>query len=124
MAEISLDGLEELVEEVQKLGAKAGRVENAALRAGGEVIKNGMSKRAPRSKMSKPHLADGIEVSNVKKKGSEKYIEIGPGKSFFYGSFVELGTSKMGAQPFMEPTMAEDGDKATEAMIWQLRKVL
>jgi HK97 gp10 family phage protein len=124
VAEISLDGLEELVEELQKTGRAAGRAENAALRAGGEVIKNGMSKRAPRSKINKPHLADNIEVSNVKKKDAEKYIEIGPGKDFFYGQFVELGTSKMRAQPFMAPTMAEDGDKATEAMAWQLRKVL
>lgn len=124
MAELTLEGLEDLLEDVQQLGAKASRVENKALRAGAKVIQEGMSKRASRSRLNKPHLADNIEISGVKRRAGTKYIEVGPGKKFFYGIFLELGTSKMDKRPFMQPTMVADGDKSTQAMAAELKKGL
>lgn len=124
MAEVTLEGLDDLLKEVQGLGQKAGRIENKALRAGAKVIQEGMSKRAPRSRLNKPHLADNIEISGVKRRSGIKYIEVGPGKDFFYGIFLELGTSKMDKRPFMQPTMVADGDKSTQAMADELKRGL
>ena len=40
-----------------------------------------------------------------------------PGGDTFYWRFLEFGTSRMAARPFMRPAMAAAGDKALEATV-------
>jgi HK97 gp10 family phage protein len=86
----------------------------AGLRAAGKFLAEGMALRAPRD----PHvsgvtLADEIvfqaKVSNTKDTAG---VQIGPSRRAFYGGFVELGTSTQRAQPFMRPTLDQDGQSA------------
>lgn len=43
----------------------------------------------------------------------------GPGK-VYYWRFLELGTEKMKAQPFMQPALTDNADKATDAIVADL----
>ena len=117
---MSLQGLEELVKNLEQLGQRAGKVENEALRKGAELVQIEASRKAPRSKMTKAHLADNIVISKVKKGEGGKYIEVGPTKGdnspFFYGKFLEWGTSKMPARPFLYPALLQSKDRAIAAM--------
>lgn len=120
MAKVSLQGLDELMKNLQQLGERASKVENEALRKGAELVQAEASSKAPRSEMNKPHLADNIVISKVKTGEIGKYIEVGPTKGdnspFFYGKFLEWGTSKMAARPFMYPALIQAKDRAIAAM--------
>ncbi len=52
-------------------------------------------------------LKKGLKVSGVRKKGGNKFvlagIQKGDNSKIFYGKFLEFGTSKMKARPFMGP---------------------
>lgn len=71
-------------------------------------------KMAPRAPGA-PDIADNIEIGNARtgkdEFGDEKAMQVawGPVRGFFYGYYLEWGTVKMGARPFMRP--AFDGQK-------------
>lgn len=48
----------------------------------------------------------------------------GTGGSTWYWRFIELGTSKMRARPFMQPALANNVDKATNAIVSELGPAL
>jgi HK97 gp10 family phage protein len=120
MAQVELNGMKELLVKLQQLGNEAGQIENQALRSGAEIIRKEASTKVSRSKRSKKHLADNITISNVRKQEGVKYILIGPTKGdhspFFYGKFLEWGTSKMSARPFMGPAVAEKEKEVVKTM--------
>lgn len=140
MANVTLEGMDGLVAKVQEMGQKAVIVENQALKKGAAVLQKSASQKAPRSaepREPKPptqewrtgeHLADNIVVTRVKKKGDVKFVEVGPtpgdNSPFFYGKFLEYGTSKMPAQPFMGPAEAESKRDIMETMKDTLREGL
>lgn len=125
MAKVELTGMEELQKMLHMIGERiAVRAENKALREGAEIVREDAARRAPRSKLNKPHLADNIIKSGVKtdKGTGVKYIDVGPSKNFFYGLFLELGTSKMTAKPFMAPALEEKRDEIYGTMadvLWE-----
>lgn len=124
-AQLSLEGLEEILTRVQQLGDQASRIENKALKAGGAVVQKRASELAPRSRKAKRHMADNIKISGVKTKEGIKYVEVGPTRGdhseFFYAKFLEFGTSKMTARPFMGPAAKESEGEVLETMKAQLR---
>lgn len=124
MAKIELTGMDELLKELNAIGERiATRAENKALREGAEILREEMGRRAPRSKLSKEHLADNIVKSGVRtSKEGVKYVSVGPAKKFFYGLFLELGTSKMSAKPFMTPALSENRKEIFSRMAQVLRE--
>lgn len=127
-AEVKLEGMDELLKQLNELGNKAGRVEGQALKEGAEIIQKAASQKAPRSDRNKEHLADNIKISKVKTKNGVKYIEVGPQRGdndkFFYGKFIEFGTSKQPARPFMYPAMMENKDEVVNKMKDVIRRAL
>lgn len=61
-------------------------------------------------------LASEIDYE-VKAKGLTVtgYVGVKKGKAF-YGRFVELGTSKMAASPFLRPSVYENGERITRIL--------
>jgi len=120
VAEIELQGLGDLLQTLQQLEQNVQRIENQALRAGAKIVQQEASRRAPRSRANKKHLADNIAISKIKSKGGVKHVEVGPtpgdNSEFFYGKFLEFGTSKMAARPFMGPTAVEKRKEVIDAM--------
>ena len=47
MADLKLEGIEDLIAEVEKLGAKGSRIENQALREAGEIVRQAIKQEAP-----------------------------------------------------------------------------
>ena len=98
MADMKLEGMENLLAEIEKLGKAGSKIENRALREAGDVVKESIEKEVP---VRTGKLKQSITVSNVKTKDGVKRVEVGPDKDGYYGKFVEFGTVKMKANPFM-----------------------
>ncbi|MNB67228.1 hypothetical protein D3C81_309350 [compost metagenome] len=126
MASLSLEGMDEIRRMLEGLADKKGKAENKALRAGALIVKSAAAVRAPRSSSNKAHLADNIIVSNVRTEDGQKFILVGPQRGstdkFFYGKFLEFGTSKRPARPFMGPAMAESTVQIVQAMAEAVRR--
>lgn len=127
-ADMTLEGMDVLLTRLQRKRTNTSRVENKAIRAGAAVIQNAVSRHAPRSDLNHEHLADNIIVSKVKTIDGVKVVLIGPQKGdnsrFFYGKFLEWGTLKMSARPFMGPGAAEARRPAIEATKEVLKEAL
>jgi len=126
---LDLTGMGELFNRLQAIGGNVKAVEERALYAGAMVIRRAISDAAPTGvkrlqtwqfkagkKYAIYHLKDNIVVSKVKGTGVMRYIDIGPGKHFFFARFLEFGTVKMAAQPFMEPAFLAKKQEAKDAM--------
>ncbi len=122
MAKIELEGMDELIKQINAIGERvATRAENKALREGAEILRQEISRRAPR-KTGK--LAENIVKSGVKTKDGVKHIEVGPSKEVFYGLYQEFGTTKMTARPFIAPALSEKRSEIFGTMAGVLREEL
>lgn len=112
MAKIELEGMQEVIDRVNKLGAKGEIIKKKALDKAGNLVKGSMEKKAPRSSLSKKHIADNIKVSDIEKENGMDFVEIGPNKGdnseFFYSKFSEWGTSSQPAQHWAENSVLEN----------------
>ena len=115
-------GLEEFQAKLKKLSniEKNEAIAEKALRAGAEILREEIERRAPRSTYKGKHLADHVIVSKI----VNGKIKVGFHKDFFYARFLEWGTSKMPAQTFVEPAFNAVKDKVTVAMAKVYRQEL
>lgn len=121
VAKLEVDGLENLIAEVEKLGTTGNRIENKALREAGEVVRAAIEKEAPKSTGV---LKESIKASGVRTKEGLKHVAVGPDAKGWYGKFVEFGTVKMKANPFMARGYETSKEEAVEKIAEELRKGL
>lgn len=124
---IEFHGSDELLAELRRrLGNGVARLENKALRAAGEPIAQAMKSHVKTSDREEgPHLKDEIKVSKVMRKEGNVYVLIGAGKGTGWRShFLEFGTVKMSARPFIEPGYREAKPQALAIMADEFRKGL
>lgn len=121
MADMKVEGMDNLLAEIEKLGSKGNRIENKALREAGNVVKTSIQNETP-TRTGK--LKESIEVSRVKTKGGIKQVEVGPGPDGYYGKFVEFGTVKMKADPFMSRGYEISKEKAESKIDEEIKKGL
>ncbi len=73
-------------------------------------------------------LKKGLKVSGVRKKGGNKFvlagIQKGDNSKIFYGKFLEFGTSKIKARPFMGPAYERKKEEAKGIIKDELRREL
>lgn len=112
MARIELEGMQELISKVNKLGAKGTNIKQKSLTRAGKLVKTSMESKAPRSDQSKIHMSDNIAVSDLKQENGVDFVQVGPTKGdnspFFYSKFTEWGTSKIPAQHWAEKSVLEN----------------
>lgn len=113
----------------------------AALGDAAELLKEDARKRVPVSKSGRRYgkwkhppgtLRDSIAVGfPMKKKAGRIGIKVGieknkyfTGDDRFYARFVEFGTEKMLAQPFMRPTLVRNRAKVRKLVMDRLKKEL
>ncbi len=100
---VRLEGTDETLKALQKVGdALAGHLEEAVL-AGAEIVRQDASDRAPRD--TGELSANIVKEMDKKSQKGEAVVRIGPHEKIFYGRFVELGTVKMNARPFLFPAL-------------------
>lgn len=117
---VKLQGMQQLKAQLLELEKKIDKkLKEDALIAGAEIMKEKVKESAP---VRTGILKANIIVSDVK----NSKIHIGPdqqGKAF-YGHFLEFGTSKMSAQPFMGPAFENNQDEAQEKMMEVIKREL
>lgn len=115
---MEVEGLDDLLKFTYELGKKGARIENKAINAGAEIIADEMRSKVKVSKVNEVHIQDDIEISKVKNSGVEKNVDIGPGeKTNWRAKFLEYGTSKMEAIPFIEVSLHEKRKEAVDVTI-------
>lgn len=128
MDSIELEGMAELIDKVNKLGAKGEVIKKKALDKAGELVKTSMERKAPRSAETKKHMADNIKVSEIKKENGVDFVKIGPNKGdnseFFYSKFTEWGTSKIPAQHWAENSLLENKREINQTIKEELQRGL
>ena len=79
---MTMVGIEEILDRLKELGQRAAPAENQALYAGAEIVRDNASRRASRSSDAKEHLADNIVICDPKQDENGKYVEVGPKARF------------------------------------------
>ena len=113
MADIELEGVDEILNKLQQIGNNISRLENKALKnAAQPVLDDAKSSNSFNDRSGK--LRKGLKISNIKNKEGVKYVLVGVDKSdnskMYYGKFLEFGTSKISARPFMQPAYEKNKD--------------
>lgn len=146
MMSLKITGLKDLGDRMRLLDKDiSGRIARAATAAGANVVKKAAIQNAPIS--SEPHQL-GVQKDQIAQPGNlrqniitrrlppaqrtstEEYIvtiRAGSGKvpkDAFYGRFVEFGTVKMTAHPFLRPAIDNNVQAAIDAMKGRLEQRL
>lgn len=132
---VKIEGLSELGARMKTLTSDVNnRIARAATAAGAVVIRNAAQQKVP---VDSGNLKKNIIVKRLPKGESpltsEHIVTVRKGKltskqkssglkDAYYGSFVEYGTAKMPAQPFMRPAYDQNKEKAAEAIKDRIRK--
>lgn len=117
MANFEFDGIDELEQFFEKLAGDIDKVDNQALKVGGEIIAKYQRENVNRSGKDQPHIQDNITVSRPKETDEGKFVEVGPNKKVDWrAKFLEYGTSKMPPYPFIEKGADEGEAEALDAM--------
>lgn len=124
---VEVKGMEEILNKIKEMGARGSSIQNTALKKAAEpILEDAVSTTAFKDRSGEGRA--GIKIGRPKTKGSTKYILIGIDRSdnskIFYMKFIEYGTSKMAARPFLRPALLRNKDKAYEIIKEELRKGL
>lgn len=124
MGNVEVNGMNELQDRLKRLGDGAEKVETKALRKGAQVVADAMKHNVNRSRKRQTHTQDDIKIS-VKKTDGPIHAEIGPGKATAWrAKFLEFGTTKMAARPFVERSLIENQDKVMQEIANEIKKGL
>lgn len=104
MAEITLTGIDAIIQRLNAINANVNKLTNKALKlAGAPVLEDAKATTEFTDRSGK--LREGLKISSVKTRDGIKFILVGIDKkdnsAIFYGKFLEFGTSKMPARPFL-----------------------
>lgn len=99
---VRLEGVDNAVRRLEDIKRRTlGRTKRQALEKSGEIVRDRAAARAP---VYKGKLKGGMVSEWVPRKA---YVVVGPNKDAYYGYWVEKGTSKMAAKPFLRPALDE-----------------
>ena len=117
MGDVNITGMDEILKKLKKLPEKIQkRVLTGAVRAGAKPMIKEAKRLAP---VKTGTLKKSIGV--VKRRSKDKNIikfSIAPRnkKGGWYGFFVEFGTTKMHAHPFMRPAYEKEGENTIDTV--------
>jgi len=134
---LTLGGIEDFQANMKKLGTRINQVAPKALKKGAEIIRKQASINCPRDnspanlkKKYSPgkHLADNIIIGDVEGEGTRQHVLVGPQKGdnddFYYGKFLEFGTTKMKSQPFVEPAFLSTREESRAAIAEVIKEAI
>lgn len=127
MADIELTGVDEILNKLQQIGTNISRLENKALKNAAEPVLED-AKATNEFNDRSGRLRKGLKISNVKNKEGVKYVLVGVDKSdnskIYYGKFLEFGTSKISAKPFLQPAYEKNKDNIQKTIAETLKEGL
>ena len=150
MGNVKVEGLSQIHKALSELGRKtANKIGVKAMRLGGKVMREQARQNAPSLSRSLPHRRAGtlkkaiksstkvlrngnigtvirVKGLTAKQRGAFKAKNESSGdynpKDPFYWRFVEFGTSKMPAKPFMRPAFEQAKEKTAAEIIIALKR--
>jgi len=120
-ARMTLKGMPELTKALKRIGENIDDVLEEAVMAGAEVAREDASRRAPKrtGKLSRRIIA---KIADQSHQMVASYV--GPDETVYYGKFVELGTKKTKAKPFLRPAFDENNKEIRKAVRNVLKSAL
>lgn len=119
---MKVEGGDEILRNLALVADRAAELADEAVRAGAEVIRDEAAARVPQ-RTGTLYRSMTYDKAPDQRKGRVAYL-IGPGKGGFYGLFLELGTVKMAARPFLVPALRSAAERAVAAIGSTLRRGL
>ncbi len=105
------------------MGAAASEILAQAAEAGGQVVLEDAKNHCPVDTGAlKASLH--IEKGKSKKPDIKQEVKILPGKKEYYGTFVELGTTRQATQPYLRPAVDENKEQIATAVNQEILKAL
>ena len=119
---LKIEGLDVLIEELNKIGdeERIEKIKRTALRKAGNLIRDEMKKEAP---VDEGKMKESIRNS-VKQREDGLYAEIKPSRKYWYYKLLELGTSKMQANPFMTRAFEKNREEAKRIIEKEIKQSL
>lgn len=116
-------------EELKSIVKGIEETEDKVILKSAQMVRDRMKQKVRVSKVSSPdykHIKDDIKISALKNDGEgTKYREIyGGKKTGFKWKFLEFGTVKMEARPFMQPSIDETANEREQLTYEELKKVI
>lgn len=115
--ELEFNGIDELIQQFEETVNNVDEIKSEALEAAGIILQEEVKRRSP--KLTE-NLFKHVELSDVKNDEIEVFVD-NQGKAY-YGYMLEVGTSKMRAQPFMFPAFQLMRNRMQAKMIEVIRK--
>lgn len=129
--QITIEQLGEVGRQAAALGKEAQAAIGAALLKGVKVMEPAARAKAPRAAVharrrgiSPKHLGDVIISAKATNRVAGLTVEGGANGPSYYWKYVEHGTVKMRAQPYMAPAAEEKENEAIEAVARELKSKL
>ncbi len=118
---VKIEGTEEITQALNRIGDQAKDIIEQAVRAGAGIIREDAGRRAPK----RTGKLAGSMVAEVQEGTSNKTVfHIGPDKKAFYGRFVEMGTCKMPARPFLVPALKGKEAEVKRSVVEEIKRGL
>lgn len=122
---INIEGAKELEKKLKSFEPKLGRqIVKQALRNGAKVILAAAKANVP---VRSGALKKSLKVRAMKKRRHSYGVMVATSDDWFkgeqfYGAFLEFGTSRMAARPFVRPAFDSEKDTAEKIIINDLRQ--
>lgn len=111
--DIDTSELRKLAADLGSVGPRVGAKAAKALRDSAERVKKAGAAAAPRGATGNLSDSVGVDLYGM---GNSAGMTAVVGPTEHYGRFVEVGTAKMAAQPFMGPAFADEEQRLVEAI--------
>ena len=120
--EFKLDGMDKLFRNLRSVQQAVLDNMESIIKRAAEKIREDAEKLAPKRTGK---LARSIEIKKLEVTKDKIRIGVGPvGKDIFYWFFVEYGTSKMSAQPYLRPAFENNKDAVKREIMREINSII
>ena len=103
---VEIEGLDALIARLNTMQGESDGIVEEAIESAAQILKQEIESSVAISSISHKHIRDDITISRIEGVGTQKSVNIGPGKDTGWrAKFIEFGTKKMNAKPFMQPSL-------------------
>lgn len=126
--EVDTRSLDEILKTLDKMNDLTQKQVSAAAKAGAKYIQKKAKEKAPVSLdgshgRPKGFLKKSIKIKAEKSKTKGKKVyTVGIGGGAFYGVFLEYGTKKIKARPFLRPALDNEKEELKRIMLGEVAK--
>jgi HK97 gp10 family phage protein len=121
---LKLEGIDAILSHLNSLGIQADVLEKKALQAAAKPVAETMKQKVNLSDKDHKHIREGIRIT-IKTKDGIPFAQIGPSKATAWrAKFLEFGTQKMSAHPFIEPSLHENKARVRSIIHSELKRGL